>query len=63
MSEFKQSKVSVPINAKASKIKLLLFDVDGVLTDGKILLTPTAPRASSSTSRTARGSSGRSGPG
>jgi 3-deoxy-D-manno-octulosonate 8-phosphate phosphatase (KDO 8-P phosphatase) len=28
----------VPINAKASKIKLLLFDVDGVLTDGKILL-------------------------
>ena len=28
----------MPINAKASKIKLLLFDVDGVLTDGKILL-------------------------
>jgi 3-deoxy-D-manno-octulosonate 8-phosphate phosphatase (KDO 8-P phosphatase) len=28
----------VPINAQASKIKLLLFDVDGVLTDGKILL-------------------------
>jgi 3-deoxy-D-manno-octulosonate 8-phosphate phosphatase (KDO 8-P phosphatase) len=28
----------VPISAKASKIKLLLFDVDGVLTDGKILL-------------------------
>ena len=28
----------MPISAKASKIKLLLFDVDGVLTDGKILL-------------------------
>jgi 3-deoxy-D-manno-octulosonate 8-phosphate phosphatase (KDO 8-P phosphatase) len=26
------------INLRASKIKLLLFDVDGVLTDGKILL-------------------------
>jgi 3-deoxy-D-manno-octulosonate 8-phosphate phosphatase (KDO 8-P phosphatase) len=28
------------IQAKASIIKLLLFDVDGVLTDGKILLHP-----------------------
>jgi 3-deoxy-D-manno-octulosonate 8-phosphate phosphatase (KDO 8-P phosphatase) len=28
----------VSIEAKAAKIKLLLFDVDGVLTDGKILL-------------------------
>ena len=28
------------IQAKASLIKLLLFDVDGVLTDGKILLHP-----------------------
>jgi 3-deoxy-D-manno-octulosonate 8-phosphate phosphatase (KDO 8-P phosphatase) len=28
------------IQAKASNIKLLLFDVDGVLTDGKILLHP-----------------------
>jgi 3-deoxy-D-manno-octulosonate 8-phosphate phosphatase (KDO 8-P phosphatase) len=28
----------VSIQAKASRIKLLLFDVDGVLTDGKILL-------------------------
>ena len=26
------------INARAAKIKLVLFDVDGVLTDGKILL-------------------------
>lgn len=26
------------IHAKASKVRLLLFDVDGVLTDGKILL-------------------------
>jgi 3-deoxy-D-manno-octulosonate 8-phosphate phosphatase (KDO 8-P phosphatase) len=28
------------IAAKAAKIRLLLFDVDGVLTDGKILLHP-----------------------
>src|SRR5438034_11279676 len=26
------------INVRASKIKLVLFDVDGVLTDGKILM-------------------------
>jgi 3-deoxy-D-manno-octulosonate 8-phosphate phosphatase (KDO 8-P phosphatase) len=30
----------VSIQAKASRIRLLLFDVDGVLTDGKILLHP-----------------------
>ncbi len=28
----------MPISANASKIKLVLFDVDGVLTDGKVLL-------------------------
>jgi 3-deoxy-D-manno-octulosonate 8-phosphate phosphatase (KDO 8-P phosphatase) len=28
----------VPISANASKIRLVLFDVDGVLTDGKVLL-------------------------
>src|SRR6266853_5729193 len=28
----------MPITAQASKIRLVLFDVDGVLTDGKILL-------------------------
>src|SRR5437867_10133411 len=28
------------IDAQASRIKLILFDVDGVLTDGKILLHP-----------------------
>jgi 3-deoxy-D-manno-octulosonate 8-phosphate phosphatase (KDO 8-P phosphatase) len=28
----------MPVNVQASRIKLLLFDVDGVLTDGKILL-------------------------
>ena len=26
------------VNARAVKIKLVLFDVDGVLTDGKILM-------------------------
>jgi 3-deoxy-D-manno-octulosonate 8-phosphate phosphatase (KDO 8-P phosphatase) len=30
----------VSIQGKASRIRLLLFDVDGVLTDGKILLHP-----------------------
>src|SRR5437773_10809216 len=30
--------VMAPIQTKAARIKLLLFDVDGVLTDGKILL-------------------------
>jgi 3-deoxy-D-manno-octulosonate 8-phosphate phosphatase (KDO 8-P phosphatase) len=30
----------MPLQAKAARIKLLLFDVDGVLTDGKILLHP-----------------------
>jgi 3-deoxy-D-manno-octulosonate 8-phosphate phosphatase (KDO 8-P phosphatase) len=33
--------------ARAKKIKLLLFDVDGVLTDGKLFLFP-VPKASSS---------------
>ena len=28
------------VQAKAARVKLLLFDVDGVLTDGKILLHP-----------------------
>lgn len=28
------------LNSKAARIRLLLFDVDGVLTDGKILLHP-----------------------
>ena len=28
---------------RAKKIKLLLFDVDGVLTDGKILIFPRPP--------------------
>lgn len=36
--------------ARARKIKLLLFDVDGVLTDGKIWLFPTPANASQTTS-------------
>ena len=32
--------VPISIEAKAARISLLLFDVDGVLTDGKILLHP-----------------------
>src|SRR5437773_8305239 len=32
--------VMAPIQSKAKNIKLMLFDVDGVLTDGKILLHP-----------------------
>src|SRR5260370_16256361 len=30
-------------NARARKIKLLLFDVDGVLTDGKLFIFPAPP--------------------
>ncbi len=48
---------------KAAGVRLLLFDVDGVLTDGRILLHADGVRvASSSTSATARASSGRSAP-
>jgi len=32
--------------SRARKIKLLLFDVDGVLTDGKLFFVPAAPRDS-----------------
>ncbi len=31
--------------ARARKIKLLLFDVDGVLTDGKLFFIPDRPTA------------------
>ena len=30
----------LPAQARARKIKLLLFDVDGVLTDGKLFIFP-----------------------
>ena len=33
--------------SRAKRIKLLLFDVDGVLTDGKLFLVPAAPEANS----------------
>lgn len=35
--------------ARAKKIKLLLFDVDGVLTDGKLFFFPTPPNAEQTT--------------
>jgi 3-deoxy-D-manno-octulosonate 8-phosphate phosphatase (KDO 8-P phosphatase) len=43
--------------ARARKIKLLLFDVDGVLTDGKLFFVPQAPQQPQGTSsdRTAQG--------
>lgn len=43
--------------ARARKIKLLLFDVDGVLTDGKLFFLPEASQASTqpSTQLSARG--------
>jgi len=43
--------------ARARKIKLLLFDVDGVLTDGKLFFVPQDPQQSQGTSsdRTAQG--------
>jgi 3-deoxy-D-manno-octulosonate 8-phosphate phosphatase (KDO 8-P phosphatase) len=43
--------------ARARKIKLLLFDVDGVLTDGKLFFVPQAsqPPQGASSDRTAQG--------
>jgi 3-deoxy-D-manno-octulosonate 8-phosphate phosphatase (KDO 8-P phosphatase) len=42
--------------ARARKIKLLLFDVDGVLTDGKLYFVPQGPQPQGSSSdRTAQG--------
>jgi 3-deoxy-D-manno-octulosonate 8-phosphate phosphatase (KDO 8-P phosphatase) len=44
--------------ARARKIKLLIFDVDGVLTDGKLFFVPQdsqSPSNSASTGRTAQG--------
>src|SRR5438105_3430434 len=35
--------------ARAKKIKLLLFDVDGVLTDGKLFFFPAPPNTQQST--------------
>jgi len=36
---------SISAQARARKIKLLLFDVDGVLTDGKLFIFPAPPAA------------------
>ena len=40
MLEFRQCRKPSSAKARASKIKLLLFDVDGVLTDGKLFSFP-----------------------
>src|ERR1041385_6647112 len=37
--------------ARAKKIKLLLFDVDGVLTDGKLFFFPAPPNAREQSTR------------
>jgi 3-deoxy-D-manno-octulosonate 8-phosphate phosphatase (KDO 8-P phosphatase) len=37
--------MTAPVQAKAQRIRLLLFDVDGVLTDGAILLHPDGQEA------------------
>jgi 3-deoxy-D-manno-octulosonate 8-phosphate phosphatase (KDO 8-P phosphatase) len=42
--------------ARARKIKLLLFDVDGVLTDGKLYFLPDRSQAQSDAQLSARGS-------
>ena len=39
--------------ARARKIKLLLFDVDGVLTDGKLFIFPAPPGAAAECARQA----------
>jgi len=42
--------------ARARKVKLLLFDVDGVLTDGKLFFVPLGPQSQGKSSgRTAQG--------
>lgn len=41
--------------ARARKIKLLLFDVDGVLTDGKLFFVPEGPQHEPSASQSAQG--------
>ena len=55
MLEFRMSK------ARAKKIKLLLFDVDGVLTDGKIWIFPAPAGAQLSTQEHAAEHSGQGG--
>ena len=40
--------------ARARKIKLLLFDVDGVLTDGKLFFVPEKPQSRESAQQTAQ---------
>jgi 3-deoxy-D-manno-octulosonate 8-phosphate phosphatase (KDO 8-P phosphatase) len=42
--------------ARARKIKLLLFDVDGVLTDGKLFFLPDREKGGASSQLTAQGS-------
>lgn len=46
---------------RAKKIKLLLFDVDGVLTDGKLFFIPTPPGSRESTKQHASEHSGEAG--
>ena len=29
---------SLPVEARAARVRLLLFDVDGVLTDGRVII-------------------------
>ena len=47
--------------ARAKKIKLLLFDVDGVLTDGKLFFFPTPPNAEQTTREHAAKHEGKAG--
>ena len=46
----------ISAQARARKIKLLLFDVDGVLTDGKLFFLPDRERSSSDAALSAQGS-------
>jgi 3-deoxy-D-manno-octulosonate 8-phosphate phosphatase (KDO 8-P phosphatase) len=54
MVQFIQMPKRLSAQARARKIKLLLFDVDGVLTDGKLYFIPQASQQASS-DRTAQG--------
>lgn len=52
----KKSTPKGPAQVRARKIKLLLFDVDGVLTDGKMYFLPQAGQAQENTQLSAQGS-------
>ena len=60
--DLSKATTGLTIDERAQRIRLLLFDVDGVLTDGVIVMHADGSECKSFHIRTARRSSGRSGP-